>query len=159
MATGADFANGCRAAASQLRALPSALRRDLDQEVLHVVVEPLARKVAQAWSGPYAGLLSQATSARLADSPEVVVGGATRQLSGGATAGTLVGGVEYGARDRVTQVNPRRRQRPYKRHSTRQLPRQGQKALTGTMERNADATFTKWVDLVNRLTDRVISRG
>lgn len=157
--SGSAMATACRSAADQLRALPAVLRRDLPHQVETDVAEPLAAQIAKAWRGPHAAALATATKARMDGDPQIVIGGARRLLSGGATASDLVFGDEYGGGNRVGRVSASRRARAHRRHTTRQFPRGGQHAIARTVTAHLDDTYTRWVGAVDQLIAKAMPHG
>lgn len=169
------FEQQCRQAARQLRRLPAELRRDLAAEVRDEVAEPLAGAIRSEWHGPHAAVLREATKARVQVDPMVVVGGARKVVSGGASVRDLVYGNEFGGGKRVALVNRprsaggRRRGRVtqaeratagrkiYRRRTTQQFPREGQHAVFGTIEGTLDAIFGRWVEVIERRIDKGMS--
>lgn len=158
-ASGSDFSAACRVAARQLRRLPAELRRTLAREVKTEVADPLAGQISQAWRGPQGAALAKATKSRVQADPQIVVGGARRLLTGGATARDIVFGNEFGGGKRVATVAARGNGKPYRRHTTRQFPTSGQHAVFGTVDDNLDEAFANWVDAVDKIIGRVMEDG
>lgn len=170
-----DFARACKDAARQLRRLPRDVRQELATEVRDAVAEPLAAAIRADWRGPHAAVLAAGTKTRVQVDPMVVVGGARKVVSGGAGVRDLVFGNEFGGGKRVALVgrpksNGRRRRgkvtaaeasgsRIYRRRTTRQFPVEGQHSVFGTIEGTLDATFDRWVDVINRRIDRSLDSG
>ncbi|MFW5473689.1 hypothetical protein ACOCJ5_10295 [Knoellia sp. CPCC 206450] len=142
-----------------MRRLPAELRRTLANEVRDEVVEPLAADIRAAWTGPHARALSASTKARVSGDPKIVVGGARRVVSGGASARQLVFGNEWGGGKRVKAIPARPARRGHRRHTTRQFPTTGQHTVYGTIHATLDRTFDRWADVVNRIIERSLDRG
>lgn len=159
MATPDEFAQACRQTSRQLRRLPKDLRRELGQRVKPEVAEPLAQAIGAAFTGPHAARLSAGTKARVAGDPQVVVGGARRVFSGGASVRNVVFGDEFGHGDRVTAVPARAGRRGYRRHTTRQFPRSGRRAVFGTVARRLEDTFDRWSSIVDDVLKGVTTNG
>lgn len=115
------FARSCRDTSRQLRRLPADLRRELGAQVQPKVAVPLAAKVANVWTGPWARALAQQTKARKLADPTVVIGGARRVVRGGANARQLVYGATFGGGKRVSTVTRSTARAPYRARTTRQF--------------------------------------
>lgn len=159
MATGSDFAAACKDASRKMRRLPAELRRALANEVRDSVAEPLAADIRGAWSGPHARVLSAATKARVQTDPQVVVGGARRALSGGASARDVVFGDEFGGGRRVKAIPARPGRRGHRRRTTQQFPGQGQHAVYGTIARGLEKYLDRWADAVERIVGKEMGDG
>lgn len=159
MATGSDFAAACKDASRQMRRLPAELRRTLATEVRDEVAEPMAADIRSAWHGPYAAALSGATKARVQTDPQVVVGGARRVVSGGASARDLVFGTEFGGGRRVKAIPARAGRRGHRRRTTQQFPAGGQHAVYGTIGRNLTRYLESWADAVDKIVGKVMGDG
>ena len=106
----------------QLRRIPKDLRKALSVRVKPEIAVPLAGRIAGAAGGPWGPVLATATKARAGADPTIVVGGARKVVSGGASPRALVYGVEFGSTGRtVTGVPAGRGHRSYSRKSTRQF--------------------------------------
>lgn len=142
-----------------MRRLPRELRRTLANRVRDEVAEPLAADIRSAWSGPYAGRLSAATKARVQTDPQIVVGGARRSFSGGASARDVVFGSEFGGGRKVKAIPRTARRAGHRRRTTQQFPRAGQHAVYGTIHRTLDRVFDRWVDVVDETIEEGMTDG
>jgi hypothetical protein len=96
MASTDAFSQACREAARSARRLPAELRRALSTRTRPEVTEPEGRRIAAAATGPHARILSAGVKPRTGASPQLVVGGASPRLSGGAGPRDVVYGDEFG---------------------------------------------------------------
>lgn len=103
------FERSCRDTSRQLRRLPADLRRGLASDVQPLVAVPLAAKIADTFTGPWAPALATATKARKVADPTIIVGGARRVVTGGASARDLVYGAQWGGGKRIGTVTRRTR--------------------------------------------------
>lgn len=92
------FARSCRTLARQLQGVPDTVARAIETKATDAVARPLADKIARAFTGPYAPVLSASTLP--VSQPLGVTIGGQRSVSGGATASLLVWPNEYGGRAR-----------------------------------------------------------
>lgn len=105
-------------AADELRGAPARVESTLAR--LEPFVEPLARAVAGAWLGPYAGVLSPATRVQ-PDPLAIVTAGSSPVLSGGASVDDLARGANTGGGRRLGRVRASRRNRAHTRRTTMQF--------------------------------------
>ncbi len=154
---GDDFAQACKDTSRNLRRVPAELRKLLGREVRDTVAEPLASDIRAAFDGPYRRVLVGAVKTRVQGDPMIVVGGARRVLSGGASVRDVVFGDEFGGGSRVSVVPSTSKRRGHTRHTTRQFGRARGNVL-GTIRSTADTTFARWVDAVNKIIDDTIER-
>ncbi|CCH79086.1 hypothetical protein BN12_40056 [Nostocoides japonicum T1-X7] len=159
MATPEEFAAECGAAARGLRRVPSALRRALAAEVKTEVAVPLAAKVAGAAAGPWARVLSAGVKARASADPQIVVGGASPRLSGGAGPRQVVFGTEFGGGKRITTVHRTDRHRGYFRRSTRQFGTHQRPFVFKTVSNNMDWVLDRYADIVTDVLDEGVPGG
>ena len=159
MAGGTEFATACKDASRNMRRLPAELRRALAKEVRHAVAEPLAAEIRSAWSGPYGPALAAATKARVQTDPQVVIGGARRVVSGGASPRDLVFGTEWGGGNRVKAIPRTSRKAGHRRRTTRQFPGAGQHAVYGTVHATLDRSLERFADAVDRIVGKVLGNG
>lgn len=159
MATPDEFAAACKENARALRRFPKELRRTLGQRGKAEVAEPLAADIRTAWSGPHAAVLSAATKTRVSADPQIVVGGARRVVSGGASARQLVFGDDFGGGNRVSAVAATSRNKAHRRRTTKQFPRKGQGSIYGTVHRTLDKTFERWANVIDETIREVFDRG
>lgn len=146
-----DFAAQCKAAARDLRRVPAELRKRLGREVRDDVAEPLAAEIRAAFDGPYRGVLAGAVKARIQGDPMIVVGGARKVLSGGASVRDVVFGDEFGGGSRVGVVRSSSKRRGHTRRTTRQFAGKARHNIIGTIDSNAGKTFDRWADVVERI--------
>lgn len=142
MATISLDAGQVPAAALELSAAPGRVEAALAPAQLGQVAGILDAAVVAAWSGPYAVALAAGTAVETSPDLAVVTGGSAGHLSGGATAGDLVFGVEYGGGRRVAPVRPGRRARAHQRRTTAQFHGQTltqARAVEGAADRAGDA--------------------
>lgn len=100
--------------------MPADLRDQLDRDTPRRVAKPLARAVADAWTGPHARILAAATRP-VSGPPGITVGG-TATVSGGATATLLANANEYGSRRRqFRSTRPRTMAKAVEQHTPRIL--------------------------------------
>lgn len=157
------FEDACREHARLLRRLPKDLRRELANEVRDDVAEPLAAEIRAAWGGPYGPRLSAATKARVSADPQVVVGGARRVFSHGASVNDVVHGAEFGGgTGRVSAVPGYSRRghrvRGYaRRGTTKQF--KAQHAMYGTISAGYERMLSRWADAVDKVLGRLIDGG
>lgn len=146
-----DFTQAARNAARDLRRVPAELRKRLGREVRDDVAEPLAGEIRASFDGPYRAVLVGAVKTRIQGDPMIVVGGARRVLSGGASVRDVVFGDEFGggSRRRVVSSTPRRK--AHLRHTTRQFAGGGRGNILGTIRTQAETTFERWADTVERI--------
>lgn len=148
-ATIAFDAGQVQQAATALHAAPARLEATLAGPALAGALDVLEQAVAGAWSGPYAVALSAGTRVQAPD--QVVVGGGAGHLSGGATAGDLVYGVEYGGGRRVGAVRAGRRAKAHTRRTTAQFP-----ARTLAATHAVDAAADRALDQVGDHVEQAI---
>lgn len=168
MATMDDFAQQCDRASRDLRRIPKDVRRDLASSVKERVAVPLAGKVSGAAAGPYRVALSGGVKARAAADPQIVIGGAKKVVSGGASVRQLIygtefsGGKRYAIVNRPTRNGRRRKGRVsakeraaalangktiYKRHTTNQFV-PGHPFVFSTISKNGDWVLDTFADIV-----------
>lgn len=131
------------AAAADLAGAPARVAATLQPTRLAATVDVLGQAVKGAWSGPYGSALAAGTRVETNPTMAVVTGGSAGHLSGGATAGDLVLGVEFGGGRRVGQVSAGRRTAAHARRTTRQF-----KGQTLTMDRALDGAADHAGDLL-----------
>lgn len=143
------FADACTQATRQLRRMPADLRRALGRHVKTQVTDPLARKVAAAASSspPYGALLAGSVRTRAGAEPTIVVGGARRVASQGATARDLVYGQNFGGKGRRRSTVNRTGARTFKRRSTVQFLAY-RPFIFPTFAREAEETFEAWLEVL-----------
>lgn len=129
--------------------MPTELRRELATQVLPQVASPLADKVAHTFIGPWARPLATATKARQLADPTIVVGGARRVVSGGATPRQLVYGAQWGGGARVATVT--RHGKPVKVHTTRQFAGRGPATVFATIRAEAAWVLDQFAGIVDRV--------
>jgi hypothetical protein len=151
-----DFERQARAAARDLRRLPAELRKRLGREVRDEVAYPLAADIRAAFDGPWQRVLVGAVKTRIQGDPMIVVGGSRKVLSGGASVRDVVFGDEFGGGSRVSTVRSSRRARSYQRRSTRQFAGKARDNILGTIRRQADQTFDRWADVVERIINESV---
>lgn len=149
------FAAECQHVARLLRRVPRDLRRDLARGVQEQVARPLAARISAAASGPYGPALSGAVKARAQADPTIVIGGARRVVSGGASARDLVYGVEFGGGKKVRAVARTARHEGYRRHTTNQF-RIPHPFVFDTIGRSMDWVLDAFAELVIRVLERDI---
>ena len=89
-----DFDEQCRDLARDLHRLPTVVRDTVDRDGRRLVADPLADRMRQHLSGPYAVVLRRHG---ITTTPTGITLGGTRVLlRGGATASDLIPGVEWG---------------------------------------------------------------
>lgn len=145
-----SFAAECKTASKQLRRLPKDLRRALATEVKTEVAVPLAGRIANAATGPYARPLSSAVRARASAEPQIVVGGTRRVVSGGASARQLVFGTEWGGGKKLTSVAATSGHKGYRRRSTRQFA-QKHPFVYPTIAKSGEWVLDKFADIVDKV--------
>jgi len=155
MASPAEFAAECRTAARNMRRLPSDIRRELGQRSKGEVAAPLAQKVAAAARGPWGRVLSGAVKTRASADPVIVVGGARRVVSGGASPRQLVYGTEFGGGSRVKAIPATARRRGHRRRTTRQFIGKHAPFVFPTIGDNAEWVLEKFADIVDDVLGRV----
>lgn len=154
----AAFAAECDAASKSLRRLPKDVRRALASDVKSEVAAPLADKIGAASRGPYGRVLAAATKARASADPQIVVGGARRVVSGGASARQLVYGTEFGGGGRTTAVPAGRGHKAYRRRSTNQF-RRAYPFVFPTIGREGEWVLDRFADIVLKAIDEGMSNG
>jgi len=159
VATPEEFAQQCRETSRQMRRLPAELRRTLAQRSKAEVAEPLAAKISAAASGPYGRALSASVKTRAAADPQIVVGGARRVVSGGASARQLVYGVEFGGGSRVKAIPATPRRRGHRRHTTRQFVGKHAPFVFPTIGANIDTVLESFADIVDDVLGEVVTDG
>jgi hypothetical protein len=151
-----DFAKQARDAARDLRRLPAELRKRLGREVREDVADPLAQDIRAAFTGPYRAVLVSGVKTRIQGDPMVVVGGARRVLSGGASVRDVVFGDEFGGGERTSVVRSTPTRRGHTRHTTRQFKGKARGNIIGTIRATADQTFDRWVATVDRIINESV---
>jgi len=152
MSTGLEaFERSCRDTSRQLRRLPSELRKELAAQVQPRVAVPLAGKVAQAFGGPWAAPLSRSTKARKLADPTIIIGGAKRVASGGASARQLVYGATFGGGTRRSTVTRRTSSgsTSYQVHTTRQFKGKARDDVFDTIRSNGAWVLTQFAGIVD----------
>lgn len=142
------FAAECALTARNLRRIPKDLRRAIASEVKPQVAVPLAGKIGADLAGPWARVLAGQVKARASAEPVVVIGGARKLVSGGASGRDLVFGSQFGGGKRVTAVAPSPRRRGYKLKSTQQFVRNAHPTVYPTIDRNGDWVLSRFADIV-----------
>lgn len=147
-----DFSVACKAASRDLRRLPTELRRTLAQRVRPVVADPLAEDIRGSYHGPYANALRAQTKTRVSGDPKIVVGGARKVVSGGASARDLVFGDQFGGGRKVAEVTRRTRTGTtrYRRHTTRQFAKP-RPSIFPTIGRTMDRTLDRFASIVEEV--------
>lgn len=147
-----DFRGACQAASRDLRRLPTDLRRTLANRVRPDVADPLAADIRKTFRGPYAAALSTQTKTRVSGDPKIVVGGARRVVSGGASARDLVFGDQFGGGKRVAEVTRRTKRGTvrYRRHTTAQF-RNARPTIYPTIARTIDRTLERFANIVEEV--------
>jgi hypothetical protein len=153
-----EFAQQCREASRNMRRLPAELRRTLAARSKADVADPLAAKIAAAASGPYGRALSTAVKTRAAADPQIVVGGARRVVSGGASARQLVFGTEWGGGKRVKAFAKTANRKGYKRRTTRQFVTP-HPFVYPTIGANIDTVLEAFATMVEDTFTKVVSDG
>ena len=157
-----DFERSCRDTSRQLRRLPSELRKAIAADAQTRVADPVVADLRGRWAGPWARQLAAGTKSRKAADPTLVIGGARRVVSGGASVRQLVYGAEWGGGKRVTPTRRTTRNggraTAYRLRSTRQFLRPTP-ALVPTLRDNAGRMLTAWAELVLDTFDKVVDRG
>lgn len=103
-----EFERACKDTSRNLRRVPKDVRRELANRVRPEVADPLADRIRAAYRGPYARPLSAATKTRVAADPQIVIGGARKLTSNGATGRDLIYGDQFGGGVKVRTVNRER---------------------------------------------------
>lgn len=118
-----SLGKACRDASRDLRRLPRDVKAALKVRTRPEVADPLAGTIRSTFRGPYAAALSTATKSRASGDPKIVVGGARRVVSGGASPRDLVFGDQFGGGKRVGTVTRRTRHgsTTYRRRTTAQF--------------------------------------
>lgn len=150
------FEQQARQAAKDLRRIPSELRKRLGREVREDVADPLAEDIRRSFTGPYRGVLVAAVKTRIQGDPMIVVGGARRVLSGGASVRDVVFGDEFGGGSRVSVVRSTSKRRGHTRRTTRQFAGKARGNIIETIRDNADRTFDRWADVVARIINESV---
>lgn len=158
------FARACRDTSRQLRRLPRELRAALSSEVQPRVAVPLAAKIANAYAGPWAAPLAASTKARKLADPTVVIGGARRVVSGGASGRQLVYGATWGGGGvRVSTVTRRTRNggRPatYKAKTTRQFRGKANDRIFPTIRANGVWILDEFATIVDDVIRKGVTNG
>lgn len=148
----------CTATARSLRRLPKDLRRDVAADVQARVAVPLAGAMRGALSGPYANALQGAVKARAAADPRIMIGGASRVVSGGARARQLIYGVEFGGGRGHARVAATGKHRGYNRASTRQFV-PARSFVGATLTARGAAALTVWADVILEHLERGLENG
>jgi hypothetical protein len=155
------FARACKDTSRQLRRIPADLRRELSSQVQPQVAVPLAAKIANNLTGPWATPLAASTKARKLADPTIVIGGAKRVVSGGASARQLVYGVTFGGGSRVTTTTRRTRNggRPttYKLPSTRQFRGKGNDQVFGTIRAEGAWVLEQFANIVDDVLGKALN--
>ena len=152
------FERECKVAARNMRRLPAEVRKALAAEVQPRVAVPLAAKVAASFSGPWADRLAAQTKARKLADPTVVVGGAKKVTSGGASARNLVFGATWGGGKRISTVTrrtPRGRQITYQAHVTKQFDGKGNPAMIQTLRAQGGWVLQEVAQIVDEIIEDV----
>lgn len=152
------FADECDVVARAMRRIPSDLRKSLSGEVQENVARPLAEKIAAAAHGPHANALRAGVKARKLADPTIVVGGARRLVSGGATIRQLAPGNEWGGGKRTTRVPSRPGRRGYRMRSTNQFV-PAHPFIYPTISENYDWAIERWSDVVEDLVGKALNDG
>lgn len=154
-----DFEQACKDAARGLRRLPAEVRKAIATRATDEVARPVAQAMAARFTGPWAVVLAAGTKARKQADPTIVVGGARRVVSGGASVRQLVYGNEWGGGARRTRVSRRTRgggrSTSYTARTTQQF-RQPHPAVIPTIRDESGTMLTAWADIVNDVIDSTI---
>ena len=131
--------------------MPKDLRDAIKDQVTPQVASPLADKVAQAFTGPWAAPLAAATKARKLADPTIVIGGARKVASGGASARQLVYGATWGGGSRVSNVTRRTRHgsTSYRARTTRQFRGKARDNIVPTIRREGDWVLDQFAAIVD----------
>lgn len=159
-----EFARHCREAAHDLRALPAEVARALDLRLTRDVAQPLADDIRAGATTLYGRRLAATTTVRTGPTPQVVLGGPQRILSGGATGRDIALAVTEGTDPgRVATIpagtGPKgRRHRSYRQRTTRQfIGRRDpfvERTITRRLEHYADVTAGIVADVIEKVTRR-----
>lgn len=150
-----EFARECDDAAKAVRRLPRDLRRAFAQRTRDEVAEPLAARMRASGGGVYGRRVSATAKARSQADPTIVVGGARRVASGGASARDLLWGNEFGGGKKVRALVGNARRRGHRRRTTQQFVRNQSPFLYNTLSRSWDWALDKWATIA----DETINEG
>jgi len=133
--------------------MPADLRKALAAQVQPRVAVPLAAKVAQAFTGPWAAPLAASTKARKLADPTIVVGGSRRVVSGGASARQLVYGATWGGGKRVASVTRRTRRgsSTYRAHVTKQFQGKSRDNIIPTLKAQGGWVLEEFANIVDEV--------
>jgi hypothetical protein len=147
------FERECKVTARNLRRMPADLRKALSAQVQPRVAVPLAGKVANAYAGPWAAPLAAATKARKLADPTIVIGGAKRVVSGGASARQLVYGATWGGGKRVSTVTRRTRRgsSTYRAHVTKQFQGKARDNIFPTLRAQGGWVLEEFANIVDEV--------
>jgi len=154
-----DFERACREAARGMRRLPAEVRKAIAARAMPEVAQPVAAAMAARFTGPWARVLSAGTKARKQADPTIVVGGARRVASGGASVRQLVYGNEWGGGARRSRVSRSTRNggrsTSYTARTTRQF-RTPHPAVIPTIRDESGNMLDAWAGIVNDVISDVI---
>lgn len=147
------FERECKSTARNLRRMPADLRKALAAQVQPRVAVPLAGKIAQAFTGPWAAPLAASTKARKLADPTIVIGGARRVVSGGASARQLVYGATWGGGKRVASVTrkTRRGSSTYRAHVTKQFQGKARDNIIPTIRSSGAWVLEEFANIVDEV--------
>jgi hypothetical protein len=154
-----EFAQECRDASRALRRVPSALRRELSAGMREEIADPLAARIRSAGRGVYSSRVAPTAKGRASADPKVVVGGARRVASGGATARDLVFGAEFGGGSRITPVRASNRNRSHARRTTRQFLRNRSPFVYPTVGASVGWSLDAFANVVTRILTQEVDNG
>lgn len=160
---GAGASSAARSAAKALRRMPAEARKVTGAQVKEQVAQPLADAVSAAYSAgpPMASALASAVKVRVGTEPVLAVGGAKRVVSGGGQGRQLVYGVEFGSGTHPQRADRLARRATHgttgrgsrTRGTTAQFAGQGGHYIFGTFAREAEATFGRWLAVMDPVLD------
>lgn len=151
MGTSDDFERALRETARGMRRLPADVRRAIAARATAEVAQPVAQAMAARFTGPWARVLAAGTKARKQADPTIVVGGARRVVSGGASVRQLAYGNEWGGGVRRARVSRSTRgggrSTTYTARVTRQF-RTPHPAVIPTIRAESGAMLDAWAGIV-----------
>ena len=154
-----EFAAECREVSRDMRRLPAEVKAALRARSKAEVAEPMAADIRTGGRSVYARRVAPMAKVRSNADPTIVVGGARRVASGGASTRDLVFGAVFGGQNRVSAVPARAGRKAHRRHSTRQFAGERDPFMYRTVFANVDRYLERWGDIIETEVRKVLNNG
>lgn len=147
-----EFAAECREVSRSMRRLPAEVKRALRARSRAEVAEPMAADIRTGGRSVYARTVAPTARVRSNADPTIVLGGARRIASGGASGRDLVFGAVFGGGRKVGTVKATGRTKAHRRRTTRQFASGRDPFVYRTVFSNVEEYLDRWATII---TDEV----